>query len=373
MQIFRNFVKLEINLHMAGVFRFSNAVSDISKFIQTYKSIYLHFSPETSQGRYFNHKDAYQFLAKTGLASSLGAIGAEAIRRSERDDTSRDPLYNQHKMYSEMYRMLGWYEPGTKQTNFNLPEYGDYIADNTDNSVVKVLFGINVLHIVSPNPLTTVKGGNILRPFPLLLKIMNRLSGVICRDEMILTVLACPSDQDPTYIDSAVERIYDLRARGHAALKQAISDLMEANRIGSKDTLQNYTRFPIATLKWMDWAQSKNLRTVYRGKSVTCLVLTDTGRDLANKLETVVDVRYEALANYSPNTVAAFVVWSNLYQLKKAGFDIAEYRDKIDLLETIAAPILSDFSLNFDVGMLFFGYQEAPRPILALGNSIIGE
>lgn len=372
MLIFRNFVKQEINLHMAGVFRFSNAVSDISKFIQTYKSIYQHFIPETSQGHYFDHKDAYQFLASTGLASSLGAIGAEAIRRSERDDTSRDPLYNQHKMYSEMYRMLGWYEPGTKKTNFNLPEYGDYIANFPDN-VVKVLFGINVLHIVSPNPLTAVKGGNVLRPFPLLLKIMNRLGGVICRDEMILTVLACPSDQDPSYIQSAVDRILNLRARGHAALKQAISDMMNENDMRSMATLQNYTRFPIATLKWMEWAQSENLRNIYRGTSVTCLKLTEAGSSLANSLETVTDIRFEALSQYSNDAVAAFVIWSNLYQLKKAGFRISDYQDEIRTLEAIAEPILTDYSLSFDSDMLFFGYQEAPRAVLALGNSFIEE
>lgn len=355
---------------MAGVFRFSNAVSDISKFIQTYKSIYQHFIPETSQGHYFDHKDAYQFLASNGLASSLGAIGTEAIRRSERDDTSRDPLYNQHKMYSEMYRMLGWYEPGTKKTNFNLPEYGDYIANSPDD-VVKVLFGINVLHIVSPNPLTSVKGGNILRPFPLLLKIMKRLGGVICRDEMILTVLACPSDQDSSYIQNAVDKIFDLRARGHAALKKAIVDMMVENGIGSMDTLQNYTRFPIATLKWMDWAQSENLRSVYKGTSVTCLKLTDTGMALADTLEAVTDIRFEALSKYPEDAVAAFVIWSNLYQLRKAGFDISVYQEEICILEAKAAPILSDYSLSFDCNMLFFGYQEAPRAMLTLGNSYI--
>lgn len=357
---------------MAGVFRFSNAVSDISKFIQTYKSIYQHFIPETSQGHYFDHRDAYQFLANTGLASSLGAIGAEAIRRSERDDTSRDPLYNQHKMYSEMYRMLGWYEPGTKQTNFNLPEYGYYIANFPDNAV-KELFGINVLHIVSPNPLTAVKGGNILRPFPLLLRIMNRLGGIICRDEMILTVLACPSDRDSSYIQSAVKKILDLRTQGHAALKRAIVDLMAENGLGSMATLQNYTRFPIATLKWMEWAQSENLKSIYRGTNVTCLNLSEKGRSLANTLENVTDIRYGELSQYSEDAIAAFVIWSNFFQLRKAGFCISDSYSEISILEEKASKILSDYSLSLDSEMLFFGFQEAPRAVIARGNSFIDE
>ena len=81
---------------MAGVFRFSNAVSDISKFIQTYCTLYEHFK---EADHFFDHKEASEFLATKGLASSLGAVGKEAVKRSRRADTSRDPLYNQHKMY----------------------------------------------------------------------------------------------------------------------------------------------------------------------------------------------------------------------------------------------------------------------------------
>ena len=95
---------------MAGIFRFSNAVSDIGKFISTYKQLYYHFVEYTNEGKYFNHDDAAKFLALNGLATSLGAVGKEAFNRSTRDDKSRDPLYNQHKSYSEMFRMLGWYE-----------------------------------------------------------------------------------------------------------------------------------------------------------------------------------------------------------------------------------------------------------------------
>ena len=102
-----------------GVFRFSNAVSDIRKFIETYKVIY----GELKETKNFTHDDATNTLIQHGLVSSSGAIGDEAINRSRRDDRSRDPLYNQLKMYSEIYRMLGWYHPGTKRTTFKI-SYG---------------------------------------------------------------------------------------------------------------------------------------------------------------------------------------------------------------------------------------------------------
>ncbi len=162
---------------MAGLFRFSNAVSDISKFIQTYRSLYQEFS-DLPPGKCFDHDDAGAFLALNGLASSQGAIGQTALQRSRRPDRSRDPLYNQHKAYSEMYRMLGWYEPGTRQTNFRITEFGEYVYESKrDSDEERNLFALNILHIASPNAMTEVKVMNILRPFPLILKVANRLGG----------------------------------------------------------------------------------------------------------------------------------------------------------------------------------------------------
>lgn len=357
---------------MAGVFRFSNAVSDITKFIQTYRSIYEHFYPLTEQGHFLGHKEAYEFLASNGLASSLGAIGQEAIRRSERDDTSRDPLYNQHKMYSEIYRMLGWYEPGSMKTNFNLPEYGDYIA-HSDPATVAKLFALNVLHIVSPNPLTNVKGGNILRPFPMILKMMGSLDGYLTRDEMILTVLACPDDREKDYVPKASERIQRIRKNGLKALQSEIETLKARVGINSKDALPNYTRFPIAAMKWTGWAEGIYTKDLYQGASVATLKMTDIGRRELQRISGAIDIRFEDMMKYSRDSQAAFSVWSNLKQLQHVGFDISAYSDIIPLLKSTAAPIFAEYGIDDERGLLFFGYQEAPREILKRGNQLIGE
>lgn len=325
----------------------------------------------TSRGIYFGHKDAYYFLANNGLASSLGAIGAEAIRRSERDDTSRDPLYNQHKMYSEIYRMLGWYEPGSKQTNFNLPEYGDYIANPDDDDSVAKLFSLNILHIVSPNPLTEIKGRNILRPFPLILKLMGKLDGIIARDELILTVLACPNDREHNYVDDAADRIREIRKSGSSRLKYEIDQLKIQVGVSSDDVLPNYTRFPIAALKWTNWAEGINLKGVYEDKSIKFLRLTKEGLDTLSRIQSALDIRYQDLAEYSIDEQAAFVVWSNLYHLGKIGFDISSYSKAIKALEIMSCNIFSDFRVKDYQELLFFGYQESPREVLSRGNSIL--
>lgn len=357
---------------MAGVFRFSNAVSDISKFIQTYRAIYKHFYPLTQQGHYFDHKEASEFLAISGLASSLGAIGQAAVIRSRRPDTSRDPLYNQHKMYSEVYRMLGWYEPGSKKTNFNLPEFGYYIAE-ADSVVEKKLFALNALHIVSPNPLTSVRGGNILRPFPMILKMMGALGGFITRDEMILTVLACPDDKDTSYVATAANRIRRIRQAGLPTLHAEIENLKNSVGINSDDALPNYTRFPIAAMKWTGWAQGVSTKTLYNGRSVTALQITPDGQSILQRINRAIDIRFGDLSGYSFDEQAAFSIWSNLYQLGKVGFSTVEYAPIISQLESFASPIFTDLNVKSYPDMLFFGYQEAPRDVLERGNLLIGE
>ena len=175
-----------------AIFRFSNAVSDAKKIISTYKTIYN----ELSKAESFGHDDARDALVKNSLVSSSGAIGEEAIRRSVRDDRSRDPLYNQAKMYGEMFRMLGWYKPAQNRLNFRFTEIASYIAD-ADEKTEKKIFEFNVYSITSPSPLVEIKGGNVLRPLPLILKLATLLDGYISRDEIILAVLTCLNDKTP--------------------------------------------------------------------------------------------------------------------------------------------------------------------------------
>lgn len=354
---------------MAGVFRFSNAVSDIDRFISTYKRLYGHFIEKTNNGEYFNHEEAASFLALEGLASSLGAIGEEALNRSTRPDKSRDPLYNQHKSYSEIFRMLGWYEAGSMQTNFKLSEYGDYIASTENPQILKELFSLNILHIASPNPSTTVRGGNILRPFSMILKLMSQLGGRINRDELIIGVLACENDKDVDTLQKTARQIRAIRQEGFNALRNGIFELMRINNMNSDATLGNYTRFPISAMKWTGWATSENNKSIYK-RSVKFLQLTDTGEELAERLLTMPDIRLNDILKYSEEEKASFVVLSNLQKLAKIGFDLGPYTNCIPLLTEKCKRILSDYNITDDE-YLFFGYQEATKDLLRKGDKIL--
>lgn len=355
---------------MAGVFRFSNAVSDIDKIISTYKSIYSEFITWTENDKYFNHADAAIFLAQNGLATSLGAIGVEALKRSTRDDKSRDPLYNQHKSYSEMFRMLGWYEPGSMQTNFKLSEYGSYINDTEDCLTIKKLLCLNVLHIVSPNPLTNVKGNNILRPFVFILKLMAKCNNMISRDEIIYGVLACENDTSNNVLEKTISRIISNRKKGKQSTNDEIQNLKKRQNIKSDETLPNYTRFPIAVMKWTGWAETKSIKLKKDERATNMLILTESGINLANMLLTTPDIRYEYLENYQEEEKIAFIALSNLQKLKSVGFDLSDYSEIVEKLMSLSQNILNDYHIEND-NYLFFGYQEASREDLIYVDNLL--
>lgn len=366
---------------MAGIFRFSNAVSDIDKLIQTYRSIVREFG-ELSDDEFFDHSQAAKFLAANGLASSLGAIGSEAITRSFRaENTSLNPLFNQHKSYSEFFRMLGWYAPTSRQSNFRISEFGKIIG-NPDlmGETVKSLVEKCVLHIVSPNPLTKVKGGNILRPFPLLLKLMVELDGYILRDEIIIGVLACQNDREPSVISRTAHTLRMLREQGHKSLENAIMQLREENGVYhfneingkrerifaplGKDTLPNYTRLPLALCKWLGWAEETNTKSVYRNKNVRALHITPYGLELATRLSNLPDIRFADLEQYDEDVIVAFAAYSNLCQLSVAYNCFEDYSNEIPTLLEKATPILQRFNISpLNDDFLFFAYQEAPLEI----------
>lgn len=366
---------------MARIFRFSNAVSDIDKLMQTFRTLVGEFGG-FSDSEYFDHNQAAKFLANNGLASSLGAIGTEAIARSfSAKNTSHNPLYNQHKSYSEFFRMLGWYIPASKQTNFRISDFGKIIGDPllTKDSVKKLVEKC-VLHIVSPNPLTNVKGGNVLRPFPLLLKLMAALDGYILRDEIILGVLACQNDRKQNILSDTVRYIKDIRSKGTSSLSEAILKLRTTNgcyhvkekdgiktRVFAplgKDTLPNYTRLPIALSKWLGWAEEVNTRSVYKNESVHALQITPYGSELAQRLSQIVDIRLSDLKTFDKDSIVAFAAYSNLCQLNVAYNCFEDYSEILPTILSQAVPIIQHFGLSTPYDdFLFFAYQEMPFEI----------
>ncbi|MFC2090802.1 hypothetical protein ACFLT1_08495 [Bacteroidota bacterium] len=336
-----------------GVFRFANAVSDMGKFINTYKVIYKNLKDASD----FNHDDARDVLIRHSLVSSSGAIGQEAVNRSVRDDRSLDPLYNQVKMYSEVFRMLGWYKPSISRGDFSFTHLSEYVAE-ADINLSKKLFEFSVKHIVAPNPLVEIKGGNLLRPFPFILKLMHHSDGVLTRDEMIVTILNCQSDREESYFEAALEKVSSLR-KNYSRIGEALNEIMISNKI-SKPTLENYTRFPLGTLKYLNWANPARSREIYPNKTVNGYFITDYGIEQSERIQSKVDIRHDEILRFDISIRAAFTLLMLYRNLEELEYDLGD--DLLDCLKKLdvqCAPLLDKFGIRNSRDILYSPIQES--------------
>ena len=87
--------KLRIfSIELREVLRFPNPGSTIENFVSVYGAAF-----ERLNGRSVDLDDIVEAVVRANLATSSGYMGDEAVARSTRADRSRDPLYNQLKMY----------------------------------------------------------------------------------------------------------------------------------------------------------------------------------------------------------------------------------------------------------------------------------
>lgn len=354
---------------MAGVLRFPNAVSDIGKFIETYCEVYNQLK-DTSN---FSHDDARDALISKGLVSSSGAIGQEAVRRSVRANRSKDPLYNQLKMYSEVYRMLGWYTNGSddknSKTTFNFSSLAVYL-DEASKEGKNELFKLSCLNITFPNFLVENRGENILKPFVFLLKLMKALGGRIHRDEIILGVLSLDDDTNGDPLNDAVKKINALRGK-HQNLANALSVLAKHNGV-QENTLKNYTRFILGALKYTGWATPSFDKIDYKKKVITYF-LTDDGEKVANELDTLIDVRYDDIETFSDELKGCFTYLTYFLFLERAGYNVSESLDIIKDLEKRCQPIYKSLNISNKNQILFSPFQQSKNEDLLKADEISEE
>ena len=239
--------------------RFPNPGSTINNFVDTYNAAY-----ERLYGTVFGLDSLVRAIVDKNLATSSGYMGAEAISRSTRKDRSLDPLYNQAKMYSELFRLLGWIHP-TKNSSlkFTFTLLGRQIAEAKQHCLL--LLGETVLGISHPSHVLNIKGDHQIRPFAFLLLTMLASDDELSRDEMIVGPLSAGSDRTEDAIPRVVELIETMRA-SHQNVDNAL-ERVAANRKIKINTLRNYTRWPIAIMRDLGWAE-KSRRTVSIWKSI---------------------------------------------------------------------------------------------------------
>jgi len=299
----------------------------------------------------FSHDDSRDVLIAMGLVSSSGAVGEEARRRSTREDRTRDPLFNQLKMYSELFRMLGWIHPGTDRTHFNFSVLGKYIG-NPENDVNHLVEEC-ILGIVFPNPNFDTVSGNSIRPFPFLLKTMEASNGIIFRDEIIISVLSVSDDNDEEFTNS-ISKIEQVRG-SYPRLMTTLSQTIGRIQI---NTARNYTRIPLGILRYANWAEQVSNRTIYK-KMLIGYKLSQKGQILVAELANRVDIRNPELSKYSIEKRANFNLLAHLTMLERSGWDLVSYQNLFNRLSENCASILEDFEITNRQQILYSPYQQS--------------
>lgn len=317
--------------------RIANPGSDINQMLKIFRIIFANFSGL----EYFSLDNMGQIMTTENVASSSGFIGSVAFAKSyEKIDKSRNPIYNQAKMYAEIYRTLGWIVSSTdKALNFNFTFLGIQVANAGESA--KKIFEQCLLGITFPNHTMDVKFDECNKPFVSILLFADQLEDRVCRDEIILTSQCVVDFFDETEFLEKVNYIKQLRKDGRkTTLREEKEKLSE--KIGiSPTTMENYTRFIISSLVYTGWF--KKVKIVQYGRKNDFLSLTDKGKLVVNNIKKINIVNTAELEKLSEE--------EQLFISRKSFFQM------LDRSDFIVDQELSELEDKDDTEYLFSPYQ----------------
>lgn len=323
--------------------RIPNPVSDPRIFLRVFRDIY----GELKELRKFGLDDISRALVATNNVTSQGAIGTMALERSTRKKRSLDPMYNQSKMYSELFRLLGWVQSTSENAlTFTFSLLGLHIAEAHDASP---LMRECLLGLVYPNHVVEVKGSWNVRIIGTILLLMDSL-GSISRDEMMAGPMNLENDSDPKFVSKVVSDILDWR-KHPKKLDQRLNEISEIRSIDRCSTMTNYTRFPIGVLRGSGWSDDRPRKP---------LSVTKEGKAIAEKLSKGTDIRLTDF-NKCANEAKPSLIRLGFYKmLERAGFNVDPVRDKMDL----AVSVLREHGITIKGDLYFSPFQLLSRTIL---------
>lgn len=330
--------------------RFPNPGSDISSFIRIFCAI----AEDLGSGPAFSLDDVSALLVRRNLASSSGYMGDEALARSFNEDRSRDRLYNQSKMYAELYRSLGWFQtPSDSRLSFRVSFFGQHVARAQGNE--SEIFRQSVIGIAYPSPVIDLRGDHDVRPFAAILRTLRRMDGLLCRDEMIVGPMCVSSDRKGRVFQEMIDRLKNTRGNSKA-LSSWMAEVSRSRGI-TENTMGNYTRFPLAVLEWTGWTTKERMSGPYK-KSIVFHKLTALGAAAVESIEQSFDVRYSDVQQQKSDDVAAISRLGFYNILERSGFDISPVAEQ--LARDAGTAQSGAFAKSRGRAILFSPFQQLP-------------
>lgn len=344
--------------------RFPNPGSTIDNFVCIFGACF-----ESLNGQVVTIDNLVKASIEANLATSSGYMGKEALKRSTRQDRSRDPLYNQLKMYAELFRILGWLHPTPQNAlNFTFTLLGQQIVAAGRN--YKPLLEECALGIAYPTPLLSIKGDFNLRPFAFILRVMAASDGHLSRDEMIIGPLSATSDLCNKNLDTVVTKIKEARSSAQST-KNLIDSVSKARNI-QPNTLANYTRWPIALLRDLGWVNQG--RAYYLdGKQYRTFHLTEKGTSLAERVKVAIDLRTSDVDNLAVKERNALSIVTHYRMMERSGFDISTVNEKLENAENELYSLLLELNATSSDDVLFSPFQSLSLENIDAAFPTLGE
>lgn len=341
--------------------RFRNPGTQFSTQVQVIKELYK----ELGDYEYFTLSDMALVIAQSRLMTAYGYAGDEAIKLSNTEQESMNSAKMNAKMYAEVFRMLGWVTPYSEKSSYPLvfTYLGVHIALATGDC--SKLYEQCVLGINNPTQLTrNLHYNEKTRFFKCALKTFIDLGGIMYKHELCLGPMSINDENESEY-SHMVSQI--TRMRGNInELKRKFQALADSLNMGTVP-VDNCTRLPIALMKSCGWVESTMDKSLY-GVSMSCLMITDYGRQVYNSIQNMYDLRLGTFLKQNIETQNALIRLGMYSMLQRADYD----------LEKVAGIMQKDreicFHLIGDKELLFSPCQTIRRPQVetALDISISG-
>lgn len=329
--------------------RFPNPGSTLSNFVAVYSAAFNRF-----RGQVVNLDNIVQATVEANLATSSGHMGGEAIARSTRQDRSRDPLYNQLKMYAELFRSLGWLRSTEASAlNYTFTLLGEQVVDA--GRQWQPLLEETVLGIAYPSHVLDLRGEHHIRPFATILRTMLACNDGLSRDEMIVAPLSASTDRSSAALADLAAKVTALReAPGN--ITAALEDLKKSRGI-QINTLRNYTRWPLAVLRDLGWTEKDREPFQSGRKTFEVHRLTPHGKARAESLIDAIDLRIDQVDQLPFEQKRALSRRAHFLMMGRSGFDLSSVEAELDADRELVHSALESLKVSVDRPMLFSPFQ----------------
>ena len=320
--------------------RFRNPGTQYSTQIQVIKQLYSALGSQA----YFTLDDMAVVIAQSRLMTAYGYAGDDAIRLSHTDQESLNSAKMNAKMYAEVFRMLGWVTPYSTKSSYPLvfTYVGIHVALSTGDC--SRLYEQCVLGVNNPTQLTdNMSYTEKVRFFKCALRTFIDLGGVMYKHELCLGPMSI-DDEDENAYQRMLCFIRSIRG-DKRRLTTAFSNLADSLNM-KLDPVDNCTRLPIAFMKSCNWIESINDKTLY-GRSMSCLRITDHGREVYESIKNMYDMRLEEYEELDENIQNALIRLGTYSMLERAGYNIACVEKTIQSDKRICKDIIGNKELLF--------------------------